>query len=82
VTIDAAERLPGFEKPVLFAWALDDRLFPLEHARRPAAAQPDALVETIADLRAFSMLGQPERLAELTSDFALRSSQAPPSGRR
>jgi pimeloyl-ACP methyl ester carboxylesterase len=73
VTLDAAERLPGFGKPVLFAWALDDKLFPLEHAQRLAAAQPDARVETIAGSRAFSMLDQPERLAALIAEVAQRS---------
>jgi pimeloyl-ACP methyl ester carboxylesterase len=73
VTLDAAERLPGFDKPVLFAWATDDKLFPLEHARRLAAALPDARVETIADSRAFSMIDQPDRLASLIAEVAQRS---------
>jgi pimeloyl-ACP methyl ester carboxylesterase len=73
ITLGAAARLPGFEKPVLFAWALDDRLFKLEHARRLAAAQPDARVETIADSRAFSMLDQPGRVSELIVGVAQRS---------
>jgi len=84
VTIDAAARLPGFGKPVLLAWAPDDKLFPVEHAHRLAALLPDARVETIAGSRTFSMIDQPERLADLVADcaFALRSSQAPPAGRR
>jgi len=76
ITLDAAARLPGFEKPVLFAWALDDRLFELEHARRLAAAQPDARVETIEGSRAFSMLDQPERLAGLIEEVAAQRSAA------
>jgi pimeloyl-ACP methyl ester carboxylesterase len=82
VTLDAARRLPGFGKPVLLAWAPDDKLFPLELAQRLAAALPDARVETIERSRAFSMIDQPDRLATLMMDFALRSSQAPPAGRR
>ena len=73
VTLDAAERLPGFTGPVLIAWAPDDRLFPLEPARRLAAAQPDARLETIAGSRTFSMLDQPDRLAELIAGVAQRS---------
>ena len=38
LTLDAAERLPGFDQPVLFAWALDDRLFPLQRRRAPRRA--------------------------------------------
>ena len=70
VTLDAAARLPGFEKPVLFAWAPDDKLFPLEHAQRLAATLPDARMETIADSRAFSMIDQPDRLAALIEEFS------------
>lgn len=71
VTQDAARRLPGFDRPVLFAWGLDDRLFPLEHAQRLAALLPDARVETIAGSRCFVMIDQPDRLAALVADFAL-----------
>lgn len=71
VTQDAARRLARFERPVLFAWALDDRLFPLEHARRMAGIVPDGRVETIAGSRAFSMIDQPDALASLVADFAL-----------
>jgi pimeloyl-ACP methyl ester carboxylesterase len=69
VTLDAAERLPGFTKPVLFAWATDDKLFPLSDAQRLAERLPDARIETIAGSRAFSMIDQPDRLAALVGDF-------------
>jgi pimeloyl-ACP methyl ester carboxylesterase len=70
VTEDAARRLSGFDKPVLLAWATDDKLFPLEHARRLAEILPDARIETIASSRTFSMLDQPDELASLVADFA------------
>lgn len=73
VTQDAARRLPGFDRPVLLAWAADDRLFPRAHAERLAALLPDARLETIPGSRAFSMIDQPDRLAELVGDFARRS---------
>ena len=82
VTLDAARRLPAFGKPVLLAWAPDDKLFPLDLAQRLAAALPGARLETIERSRAFSMVDQPDRLATLMMDFALQSSQAPPAGRR
>ena len=72
VTQDAARRLPGFDRPVLLAWATDDRLFPRAHAERLAGILPDARVETIHGSRAFSMIDQPDRLAELVADFAVR----------
>ena len=76
VTLDAARRLPGFGKPVLLAWAPDDALFPLELARRMAAAVPGARLETIADSRAFSMIDQPDRLAALIEEVAAQRSAA------
>lgn len=76
VTLDAAARLPGFAGPVLLAWGLDDRFFPLELARRLAATLPDARLETIADSRAFSMLDQPDRLATLIEQVAAQRSAA------
>ena len=69
-TLEAAERLAHFDRPALIAWATDDRLFPLEDARRLASLIPGARLETIDDSRAFSMLDQPDRLAELIADFA------------
>jgi len=76
VTLDAARRLPAFGKPVLLAWAPDDKLFPLELARRLAAALPDARLETIAESRAFSMIDQPDRLAGLVEEVAAQRSAA------
>ena len=76
VTLDAARRLPAFGKPVLLAWAPDDKLFPLELARRMAAEVPGARVETIERSRAFSMIDQPERLASLVEEAAAQRSAA------
>jgi pimeloyl-ACP methyl ester carboxylesterase len=70
LTLDAAARLPGFTRPVLLAWAADDRLFPLGDAERLAALLPDARLEVIQGSRAFSMIDQPDRLAALVAAFA------------
>jgi pimeloyl-ACP methyl ester carboxylesterase len=69
-TLDAAERLAGFEKPALLAWAPEDRFFTLKYAKRLAGAFPDARLELIDDARTFVSLDQPERLASLNSEFA------------
>jgi pimeloyl-ACP methyl ester carboxylesterase len=69
-TLEAAERLPGFDRPVLIAWAPEDRFFPMEHARRLAELFPDARVEEIADSWTFVPEDQPERLAGLVEEFA------------
>jgi pimeloyl-ACP methyl ester carboxylesterase len=78
VTLDAAERLPSFDRPVLLAWATDDKLFPLRDAHRLAERLPDARVETIEASRTFSMIDQPDRLAELVADFAAAPAARPP----
>lgn len=69
-TQQAAEKLRDFERPVLFAWCDDDRVFPREHARRMAAQLARARVEIVADSRAFVPEDQPEPLARLIADFA------------
>jgi pimeloyl-ACP methyl ester carboxylesterase len=69
-TLEAAERLPEFERPTLFAWAPEDRFFPVEHAERLAASMPDARVTRIPDARTYVMLDQPDRLAEEIASFA------------
>jgi pimeloyl-ACP methyl ester carboxylesterase len=69
-TIQAAERLSQFTKSALIAWSADDAFFPLEDGRRLAAALPDSRLETIQRSRTFSMIDQPDQLAELIADFA------------
>jgi pimeloyl-ACP methyl ester carboxylesterase len=69
ITLAAAERLRTFERPVLIAWAREDRFFPLEHGRRLAALFPDARFVEVADSRTLVAEDQPERLAELIREF-------------
>jgi pimeloyl-ACP methyl ester carboxylesterase len=69
-TVRAAARLPEFTKPALIAWSADDAFFPLGDGRRLAAALPNARLEVIVNARTFSMIDQPDRLAELIADFA------------
>lgn len=69
-TLAAAEAFPRFTKPVLLAWAAQDRLFPIELAHRVARLLPDARVEPIPDSYTFVPLDQPARLAELIVEFA------------
>jgi pimeloyl-ACP methyl ester carboxylesterase len=69
-TLEAAEKLHTFDRPVLLAWAPEDRFFPIEQARRLADLFPDARLEEIADSRTFVPEDQPERLAQLVTEFA------------
>jgi pimeloyl-ACP methyl ester carboxylesterase len=71
--VDAGGRLPQFTKPALIAWSADDTFFALDDGRRLAAALPDSRFELIEDARTFSMIDQPDVLAELIAEFASAS---------
>jgi pimeloyl-ACP methyl ester carboxylesterase len=68
-TLEAAERFSEFKKPVLIAWAPEDRFFKLRYAERMADAFPDARLELIGDSYTFVSLDQPGRTAELIAAF-------------
>jgi len=72
-TLEAAERLGAFDRPVLLVWAPEKDFFPFEHAQRLAQTFPDARVERVDDSYTFVMEDQPERLAALIGEFARRS---------
>jgi pimeloyl-ACP methyl ester carboxylesterase len=69
-TLHAAERFKEFDKPVLIAWATEDRLFPFRHAEHMADAFPNARLERIEDSYTFVSIDQPERTADLIESFA------------
>lgn len=68
-TLEAAERLAGFDRPAMVVWNPEDRFFPLEHAYRLADLLPDSRLELIDDSYTFIPEDQPERLAELIDGF-------------
>lgn len=69
-TLAAAEKLGGFDQPVLLAWGGDDRVFPRKDAERLAEILPNARLEIVPDSKVFVPEDQPERLAKLIVDFA------------
>jgi pimeloyl-ACP methyl ester carboxylesterase len=69
-TLEAARRFGEFGKPVLIAWAPEDRFFKLRYAERMVGAFPNARLERIEDSLTFVSLDQPERTASLIADFA------------
>jgi pimeloyl-ACP methyl ester carboxylesterase len=73
VTRDVAARLPEFHKPTLIAWSGDDTFFELADGERLAATIPNARLEVIDGARTFSMVDQPQRLADLLSTIAVRA---------
>jgi pimeloyl-ACP methyl ester carboxylesterase len=72
-TLDAAAKLGSFDRPVLFAWAAEDRFFKISFAERLAAVFPDARVEPIEDAYTFVPEDQPEVLAQLIDGFVAAS---------
>jgi pimeloyl-ACP methyl ester carboxylesterase len=58
----------SFDRPVLCAWAADDRVFPLDHALR-YARDLGAELRTIADSYTYTAEDQPQRTAELLSEW-------------
>lgn len=66
----AGQRLiASFGRPVLFAWGPEDRVFPIAHAERYAAALTDGRVAPIEDAWSFTPEDQPLELAKEIADF-------------
>jgi len=76
-TLEAAERLRNFDRPVLIAWAPEDRFFKFRYAEKLASAIPDARLVRIENSRTFVSEDQPERLAEEIANFAKATTEAP-----
>jgi hypothetical protein len=74
-TVRAGTRLPNFTKPALIAWSADDKFFAVEDGRRLADALPDSRFELIERARTFSMIDQPDVLAELIAELAERGTR-------
>jgi pimeloyl-ACP methyl ester carboxylesterase len=69
-TLAAARELPGFTKPVLLAWATEDRLFPMASARRLATTLPNATLAQVEDSYTFIPEDQPAQLTRLIVEFS------------
>jgi pimeloyl-ACP methyl ester carboxylesterase len=64
LTLRAAPAIEAFDRPVTLAWGTEDKLFPLDHARRLHEAFPNATLTEIPDCSAFVMLDAPGALAD------------------
>ncbi|MEV0199588.1 alpha/beta hydrolase [Nonomuraea sp. NPDC050691] len=69
VLLGWAERMRGFDRPVLVVWAAEDRLMPREHGRRLAGLFPDARLVEIADSYTLIPEDRPEALVKALRDF-------------
>lgn len=68
-----ATLIEGWRRPALLVWSAEDPVFPLEHARRYAAALPAAELVEIEDSYSFTPEDQPAALATAISSWAARS---------
>jgi pimeloyl-ACP methyl ester carboxylesterase len=64
LTLRAAPAIEAFGPPVTLAWGTQDKVFPLDHARRLRDAFPNATLIEIPDCSAFVMLDAPGALAD------------------
>jgi pimeloyl-ACP methyl ester carboxylesterase len=67
--VDAAERLPDFDRPALVVWASEDRVMPVAHARRLVELLPQSKLIEVEDSYTLVPLDQPLRLAEAIGEF-------------
>jgi pimeloyl-ACP methyl ester carboxylesterase len=67
--LEWAERQRAFTRPVLIAWASEDRLMPLEHGRKLAELFPNAQLVEIADSYTLIPEDQPAVLSEHIRQF-------------
>jgi pimeloyl-ACP methyl ester carboxylesterase len=68
--VEAAGRLPGFDRPALVVWASGDRVMPLEHGRRLASLLPQGRLVEVDDSYTLIPLDQPAQFARIVREFA------------
>ncbi|HEX6357590.1 alpha/beta hydrolase [Actinophytocola sp.] len=69
-TLEAAEKLRGFDRPVLLLWGSEEKLFPIRLARRLAAVLPNARLVEVPDTYTFVSEDRPEAVVAHVVEFA------------
>jgi pimeloyl-ACP methyl ester carboxylesterase len=77
-TLAAAAKFPAFDRPVLLAWAPEDKLFPISLAEHMSTLFPHARIERIEDSYTFVPEDQPGQLTELIIDVGRNLTPEPP----
>ena len=67
--VDAANALPGFDRPALVIWASEDRVMPTEHGPRLADLLPQGQLVEISDSYTLLPLDQPVRFGQVVRQF-------------
>ncbi|GAB3664440.1 alpha/beta fold hydrolase [Actinocorallia lasiicapitis] len=70
-TLAAFEANGGYDRPVLLLWAAEEKLFPVELARRLADRLPNARLELVEDSYTFVSEDRPGLIAEKVEEFAI-----------
>jgi pimeloyl-ACP methyl ester carboxylesterase len=78
----ATPALASFERPVLVAWAAEDRIMPTAHGRRLADAFPAGSLVEIPGSYTLVPIDQPERLADELRQFVAGRQPAQAGGAR
>jgi len=81
-TLEAARSFPGFDRPVLIAWGLNDFFFSPRLALRLQHDFPLARLEAIPGSRAFVPEDRPGQLAELIEEFSQQGERSARDGSR
>jgi pimeloyl-ACP methyl ester carboxylesterase len=68
-----ARLIEDWQGPALLVWSAEDPVFPIEHARRYAAALSTAELVEIDDSYSFTPEDQPAAVAAAISSWAARS---------
>ena len=68
-TLRAAQLLGDFDRPVLLAWAEEDKLFPISLAERLGKVLPNARLQVIPGARTFISEDRPEELAAAIAEL-------------
>ena len=63
LTLRATKAIEQFDKPVTLVWGTEDKLFPLDHAKRLANAFPNAQLIEVPDSSTYVMIDAPQQLA-------------------
>ncbi len=76
VLIDAAQRLPRFDRPALVVWASHDRVMPPKHGRRLTDLLPQGRLIEVDDSYTLIPLDQPTRFAQIIRKFTYAGDRA------
>jgi pimeloyl-ACP methyl ester carboxylesterase len=78
-TLAAADRFGDVDLPVLLAWAVEDRVFPISLAHRLAARLPHARIAPVEDSYCFVPQDRGDHLADLIREFVRDEPAARPA---